>query len=116
MRNYREALLKEGVPKSTVAKFVAYHSANPHIWQEFEKRALNAIHSGENRLFAKAIMEDIRRDPKVNKQGEYKVSNSMTAYYARSFIIKYPHHRNKFVLKTIKGITKVSGTGQGRLF
>ncbi len=100
----KQEMAKMGIDHSIINQFFEYHAQNSHIWQEFEKRCLNAISSGAKRIGAKAIMEDIRRDPDVSKNGALKIHNTWTAYYARIFAIKHKNLAHYFVFKGSRGI------------
>lgn len=92
------------VPADTYAEFKLYHTKHPEIWKAFQKYALEAT---EHRMHysAKSIMERVRWDCEIVRRGEFKISNSFTAYYARAFARKYPMHRKFFELKKIRGLT-----------
>lgn len=95
---YRNALIAAGVNFFTADMFLTYHLKNPQIWKAFEARTLECIAQGQ-RKGAKAIMEDVRWAEKVGS-----VKNEFISYYARTFAIKHPAHRDYFVFKEVKGL------------
>jgi hypothetical protein len=100
----RSELQKQEIPEETIDAFIESFLANKSVWAQFEIYTLAAIESGK-KVGAKAIMERVRWESEVERCEEFKVSNNWTAYYARVFAIKYPHHRNYFEFKQVKGVT-----------
>lgn len=96
-------LIEADVPKETAIKFFEYHMERQHIWKEFEKFALKVVSAGK-KIGAKAIVERIRWEVEIEQCGEFKVSNSYTAYYARIFQIKYPQYADIFTTNEVKGL------------
>lgn len=72
-------------------RFAEFHAANPHVYAEFERRALQLYRAGAQRIGAKAIAERIRWDVHVRTLGdEYKLNNSFVSLYARLLIHRHP--------------------------
>lgn len=72
-------------------RFAEFHAANPHVYAEFERRALQLYRAGARRIGAKAIAERIRWDVHVRTLGnEYKLNNSFVSLYARLLIHRHP--------------------------
>lgn len=72
-------------------RFAEFHAANPHVFAEFERRALQLARAGARRIGAKAIAERIRWDIHIRTLGdEYKLNNSFVALYARLLIHHHP--------------------------
>ncbi len=101
----REALIAEGVDAETVDKFLSYHQANPGIWRAFERCAFDLIHRGIKHYGAKAIAEIIRFNRLIETaKDDFKLDNNFTAYYARIWGLKYPHHKEFFEFRNVKGL------------
>lgn len=100
----RDHLLRQGVPPETVDAFLSSFLANPLIWRQFERFALDAINT-RRKVGAKAVMERVRWETEIERAEEFKVSNNWTAYYARIFALKHPAYRNYFDFKQVKGVS-----------
>lgn len=106
--DYRTALIQSRIDEKTVDAFLSYHAERPEIWAEFERKALELIAAGHRIWGAKSIMEEIRREQRIQRGDGYKISNSFTAYYARVFALKHPQHKDFFMFKVIKGLNENS--------
>lgn len=74
-----------------------YHEQNPHIYDLFEKFAMQAIISGKKHLGAKMIVERIRWYTDVEaKNDQFKINNNMTPFYARLFEENRPQYKGFF--------------------
>lgn len=72
-------------------RFAEFHAANPHVYAEFERRAMELYRAGARRIGVKAIAERIRWDVHVRVLTEdYKINNSLVALYARLLIHRHP--------------------------
>jgi hypothetical protein len=81
-------------------KFKEYHQKNPHIWNAFEKFACIASQH-RNKFSARAIFEQIRWETMVSGDGDFKVWDHASPYYARMFEEKYPQFEGFFRKKDI---------------
>ena len=61
----------------------AFHNANPHVYELFEKFTFDVIRRGYSNYSANAIFERIRWHTEIETDGEFKLSNNHRAYYAR---------------------------------
>jgi hypothetical protein len=79
-------------PESRLEReFAAFHRDNPHVFEEFERRALELHRAGRHRIGAKAIAERIRWDVMLRTLGdEYKVNNNRVSLYSRLLIHRHP--------------------------
>lgn len=78
-------------------RFVAFHDANPTIWELYQKFALQLVGAGRKRYSSLAIMMRIRWHVEVETKGDsVKINNDFAAYYARMFAAKFPEHRKFF--------------------
>lgn len=70
-------------------RFEAFHAANPHVYEVLCDLSRQWLASGKTRLGVKALFEGARWElglRTVTADGEYKLSNDYTAYYARLLI------------------------------
>jgi hypothetical protein len=88
---------------STKQKWWEWHNTNPHIYDLFERFALDAIELGHKSLSAWLIVNRIRWETAVVTFGDpFKISNNHIAYYARLFMVKHPQHDGFFKVKPLK--------------
>lgn len=72
-------------------------SERPEVYREFERFTLQAIAAGATRVGAKAVWERMRWERMVTTGGdEWKLNNNLTAYAAREFQRRHPHHAGVF--------------------
>jgi len=84
-------------------RFFKFHDENPHVYKEFERRALLLINKGRRHFGAKAIFEAMRFDwAATTTDEEFKLNNNYTAYYARMFEDKHPDYVGFFEMRTQK--------------
>jgi hypothetical protein len=101
----REALIAEGVDAQTVDKFLAWHKQRPEVWKAFESCALELVHRGVKRYGAKAIAEIVRYHRLMETaKDDFVLNNNFVAYYARIWALKYPHHKEFFEFRDVKGL------------
>jgi len=86
--------------------FFKFHYANPHMWLaycHYAKEAYDAarIHGLDPRFSTKLLNERIRWEAMLKGDKDHITTNSLTAYYARLLMWKYPEYRNSFTLKRI---------------
>lgn len=79
--------------------FAEYHAANPHIYTEFERRALALAAAGATRIAVAKIREEIRADMAVRTLStDYKLSNTFTPDYARLLVEAHPQTLGKLIV------------------
>ena len=98
-------LLREYAPED-VQKFLAYHKARPEIFEHFKRFAISAYEAGI-KMSAKAVIERLRWELAFERKGEFKLTNSATALYARSLAAVDPRFSRYWKFKRAKGITKL---------
>ena len=85
-------------PKPNVTQKQAWwdwHKANPHVWELFERFALEAVKSGRKHFSHWLIMNRIRWETSISTTGDdFKIRNDFIAYYARFFMVKHPNIRD----------------------
>lgn len=86
-------------------KFEVFHASNPHVYELFEKYALEATKYLKH-YSADAVAHRIRWETMINTQGDdFKLSNSWVAFYARMFMKKNPQHDGFFTVKQQRSLT-----------
>lgn len=98
---YRNYLIREGFKPFTVDLFLAYHLKNEALWKLYQRKALELIQLGAERLSSKGIFERLREDVSLGKIGEFKAPNEFTPLYARIFVFKFPQYKNLFEFKSV---------------
>jgi hypothetical protein len=85
-----------------VARFREFDSANPGVWELFERFALQAIATGRRRLSASLITERIRWEIYVATVSDdgFKLNNDFRAFYARKFMKRHPEHPEIFATRS----------------
>ncbi len=79
------------------AAFEAFHAANPHVWAEFERRAMALIEKGWTRFAARTICEVMRYTFALERQKDgFKINNNHVPFYARLFAEKHQEHAGFF--------------------
>lgn len=102
LQEARKALISEGLPIPIVDRFLKVFVENIHIWQMFERKALQRARL-KMRFGAKEIMEDLRYKTPASMNGEFKIGNSYTAYFGRMFVLKYPHYSKYLKTRKVRG-------------
>lgn len=76
---------------SDVARFREYHEANPQIYRELRRFALEAVNAGRRRLSINLLFERLRWFTTVEAQGDaFKCNNTYRAHYARLLMQQEP--------------------------
>lgn len=90
--------------KTLTERFETYHENNPHIYEMFVEKTMFVINQGIKKIGAWVIIGEIRwLGIVVNRDGErYKISNDLTALYARKFQKDYPQFAYIFDTKQMK--------------
>ena len=72
-------------------RFRAFHRANPHVYVQLRKLALNYRRQGRQRGGMKMLFEVLRYQSGIRTRGEpYKLNNDFTALYARMLMAREP--------------------------
>lgn len=97
------------MPKLSIRdRFIAFHKANPQVYDLFERFTFEAIDAGMTKIGSKFIFERIRWEIAVSTVGagycvplkrDLKLNNNFTAWYARAFIAKHREHKGLFELR-----------------
>jgi len=86
------------------SQFVAFHADHPEVYALFKRFTFEAIRAGWQRIGAKMIWERMRWFAAVEAgDGEYRLNNNFTAYYARLFMQDHPEHVGLFECRSTRG-------------
>lgn len=105
---YNEALGLES--KSLQEKYDDWIIENMHVYELFEKFALQAIAAGKKKISHWLIVNRLRWEVEIETKGltederQYKISNDYIAFLARDFIKDHPEHAEIFNLKQMKRV------------
>jgi len=99
-----------------IAKFIEYHYANPHIYDEFERLADAMRNAGRKAYSQWAIVNVIRwnHDLKTDAQ-DFKISNDYIALYPRLLIFRRPEFDGFFTLKPMKPRRRMATITKGHV-
>src|SRR5262249_615124 len=75
------------------AEFDWFDEHNPHIWDEFQRLALQEI-ADEGQASARELIRAIRGDFSLRTicQDGFKINQNLAPFYARKFLRDYPEH------------------------
>jgi hypothetical protein len=80
--------------------FQKFHKANPHIYSELSKMALQLKRAGRNHYGIKSLFETLRFHSAASTVPEpYKLNNNFTAHYARLIMDNMSELENLFELR-----------------
>ena len=92
-----------------VKRFVAFHKANPRVYDLFKRFAYEAMSAGHRHMSADAIIHRVRWETDVVTRGagaidgsSFKINNNHVAYYARMFAVEHPQQSDFFRFREIK--------------
>lgn len=73
-----------------------YHATNPHIYDAYEKYALE-MSKHRKTYSSRGIIERLRWDTAISAiDDDYKIGNNHSTYYARLFMERHPHLKTFF--------------------
>jgi len=89
--------------KWTQSNFEKFDQANPHIWKEIERIALEVAHKHKKKKFAiKNIFGYMRYNSAIkgdNTEGEFKLDDGWYPHYARKFLRLHPELPDFFEIR-----------------
>jgi len=93
---------KELIDENKRQEFLRYHRANKWIWEAYRDEAFKLgfeyKHFGSQQVFA-----NIRANITAYKEdGQYKVNNNWSGYYARALIKAFPIMANYLEIRPLK--------------
>jgi hypothetical protein len=80
-------------------KFMAFHRANPGVWEEIKRMALKQVADGASRISFYDIYEDLRKTGLRTSGSAFKLDNNHTAIYAHMFRAEYPQYADRLELR-----------------
>jgi len=80
-------------------KFLAFHRANPNVWEEIKRMALKQVADGASRISFYDIYEDLRKTGLRTSGPTFKLDNNHTAIYAHMFRAEYPQYADRLELR-----------------
>jgi len=83
-------------PESIEGRFLAFHTANPHVYAELRKMALQLISVGHPRLGIGMLWEVLRWRSMTTTGDPYKLNNDFRALYARELMDREPQFEGVF--------------------
>jgi hypothetical protein len=84
-------------PPALLARFKAFHAANPHILEAFIAAALEMQAAGWEKYSATCIMNKIRWDTNLKTNGKpFRIDDSFTPIYARVAAVTEPALKDFF--------------------
>lgn len=98
----RARLELDGYDSETIDKFFTWHLKRIPMWKAYQRKALELLKAGHQRIGSKSIFEKLREDPQMAKIGEFKADNTYTGMWARCLTYKYPVFRSHIEFKTIR--------------
>ena len=80
------------------ARFEAWVSENPHVYERFRDRTLQMVATGRKRYSARTIMEVLRWEYDLTTTGaSFKIPNVFIPHLSRRFRDEYPEHDDFFI-------------------
>jgi hypothetical protein len=76
-------------------EFEIYHAKNPHIYEAFERIALEMANRKE-RFSCRAIFHILRWETIISGTGHFKIQDHVSPYYGRLFEKRHPRHTGFF--------------------
>lgn len=85
-------------------EFNNYEANNPHVYEEFEKNALELAMAGVKKTSAWLIVNKMRWDSmlSVNTDLEYSIPNDYIGIFSRRFMKMHPEYNGFFTVKSSK--------------
>jgi len=78
------------------------HKRNPEIYTMFKRFTLEAIENKHRHIGGNLIMQRVRWETSASTSfGEFKINESLMAYYVRFFCGEHPIHKEVFRKKKI---------------
>ncbi len=90
--------------KTEALETLAYHKANPHIYEAFKEVTLKSIKKGFKHFSAEAVFNIVRweRSETAAQYDGFKVNNNYRSFYPRLFMKDYPEYNGFFFKRKSK--------------
>lgn len=92
------------IEASVLNHYWEYINGNPQVFEEFRKEAVRQIQQGRTHLRAKLIIENLRDNPNLKTEGQFKVNNSYASVLARHLIMLDKSFEDYFELRKTPGV------------
>lgn len=87
-------------PKSTLDRFKKFHAANPSVYEEFERLAVEMRSTGRTKYSAETIVNVIRWHRDLKTEGDvFEINNDFRSIYVRLLIYRRPEFLGFFELR-----------------
>jgi hypothetical protein len=81
-------------------RFAQFHADNPHVADALEALAAQWFAAGNERGSTKAFIERLRWESGIRTQGgEYRLDNSLTAFYSRLLLERRPEWAGRILTR-----------------
>jgi hypothetical protein len=88
---------------NTMKSFKAYHKANPHIYRELKKLAMQLLLAGRQHYSINSLFEALRWHRAIERpQDDFKLNNIWRSWYARLLMLNEPKLRGFFFFRDSK--------------
>ena len=97
--------LNMDVERTTFQRFVAFHEANPQVYENLEGLARGLHDAGRQRIGMKMLFEVVRWQHYMmtsDPSSEFKLNNNYTAHYARLLMSRNSGWENLFETRHLK--------------
>lgn len=89
--------------KSLPERFADFHADNPHVADALERLAEQWFAAGNQRGSTKAFIERLRWESGIQTSGgEYRLDNSLTAFYSRLLLERHPEWSDRILTRAQK--------------
>lgn len=85
--------------KDLCSDFIDFDVTHPKVYKMFAFFTMEALNSNYEHFGAKMVMERIRWETYLSKDGKLKFANNYTAFYARKFEFFNPQFKGIFRMK-----------------
>lgn len=85
-------------------KFLAFHEANPHVYDLFERLALEAHARGKRKIGGRMLWERMRWEFFLNIKGDEapKLNDHLLPHFVRRLVDNHPELRESFELRELR--------------
>lgn len=90
-----------GAESLLVRRFVAWHRANPRVYELIERFVGELVRSGRKRVGIALIWERLRWEIALETGTEPKLNNSHRSFAARLYLIHHPEHAGVFATRRV---------------
>ena len=92
-------------------EFMDFIEENGHIYEAFDKAAMEVIAAGFRHYSARTIIHVLRHHSAISQAGEWKINNNVSPYLARLFALVHPVHADLFEFRVAKAVYRTRSAG-----